>query len=69
MSREVKYAFRPSRSQPAGHGGRGPRSRSRCLRALAVQRMPVDIFPKVGDPAIYVAQPYGGWTRLRWKAT
>jgi multidrug efflux pump subunit AcrB len=22
--------------------------------------MPVDIFPKVGDPAIYVAQPYGG---------
>ncbi|MDR3702649.1 MAG: efflux RND transporter permease subunit [Candidatus Sulfopaludibacter sp.] len=27
---------------------------------LAVQRMPVDIFPKVGDPAIYVAQPYGG---------
>src|SRR5271169_4983170 len=28
--------------------------------ALAVQRMPVDIFPQVGDPAIYVAQPYGG---------
>jgi len=28
--------------------------------ALAVQRMPVDIFPKVGEPAIYVAQPYGG---------
>src|ERR1700733_4144942 len=27
---------------------------------FAVQRMPVDIFPKVGDPAIYVAQPYGG---------
>ena len=27
---------------------------------LAVQRMPVDIFPKVGDPSIYVAQPYGG---------
>src|SRR5215831_14053809 len=27
---------------------------------LAMQRMPVDIFPKVGDPAIYVAQPYGG---------
>ncbi len=27
---------------------------------LAIQRMPVDIFPKVGDPAIYVAQPYGG---------
>ena len=22
--------------------------------------MPVDIFPQVGDPAIYVAQPYGG---------
>ena len=27
---------------------------------LAVRRMPADIFPKVGDPAIYVAQPYGG---------
>src|SRR5512135_2323251 len=27
---------------------------------LAVLRMPVDIFPKLGDPAIYVAQPYGG---------
>src|SRR5689334_20015380 len=25
-----------------------------------VQRMLVDIFPQVGDPAIYVAQPYGG---------
>ena len=28
--------------------------------ALAVKRMPVDIFPQVGDPAINVAQPYGG---------
>src|SRR6202142_1173447 len=27
---------------------------------LAVERMPADIFPQVGDPAIYVAQPYGG---------
>jgi multidrug efflux pump subunit AcrB len=27
---------------------------------LAVKRMPVDIFPQVGDPAIFVAQPYGG---------
>jgi multidrug efflux pump subunit AcrB len=27
---------------------------------IAIQRMPVDIFPKVGEPAIYVAQPYGG---------
>ena len=27
---------------------------------LAVRRMPVDIFPTVGEPAIYVAQPYGG---------
>jgi len=27
---------------------------------LALQRMPVDIFPKGGEPAIYVAQPYGG---------
>src|SRR5215472_13780994 len=27
---------------------------------LAIKRMPMDIFPQVGDPAIYVAQPYGG---------
>ena len=27
---------------------------------LAIQRMPVDIFPQVGDPAIYVSQPYSG---------
>jgi multidrug efflux pump subunit AcrB len=27
---------------------------------LALKRMPVDIFPEVGDPAIYVAQPYSG---------
>ncbi len=27
---------------------------------LAVLRMPVDIFPKVGENAIYVAQPFGG---------
>jgi multidrug efflux pump subunit AcrB len=27
---------------------------------LAVERMPVDIFPQVGDPAIYVAQPFSG---------
>ena len=27
---------------------------------LAIQRMKVDIFPQVGSPTIYVAQPYGG---------
>jgi len=27
---------------------------------LALQRMPADIFPQVGDPIIYVSQPYGG---------
>src|SRR5690242_20372419 len=27
---------------------------------LAWQRMPKDIFPTLGIPAIYVAQPYGG---------
>src|SRR5438045_5223400 len=32
---------------------------ARCA-VLAIQRMPVDIFPQVGDPAIYVAHPYGG---------
>jgi len=30
------------------------------IAVLAIQRMPADIFPQVGDPAIYVAQPYGG---------
>src|SRR5262245_40637172 len=30
------------------------------LAALAVARMKVDIFPRLGAPAIYVAQPYGG---------
>ncbi len=30
------------------------------MSLLAVRRMPVDIFPRVGAPAIYVAQPYGG---------
>src|ERR1051326_2163893 len=28
--------------------------------ALALRRMPRDIFPTLGIPAIYVAQPYGG---------
>src|SRR5262250_3284947 len=27
---------------------------------LALRSMPVDIFPNLGAPAIYVAQPYGG---------
>src|SRR5215467_4486103 len=27
---------------------------------LAFQRMPMDIFPNVGEPVIYVSQPYGG---------
>jgi multidrug efflux pump subunit AcrB len=27
---------------------------------LALERMRIDIFPEVGDPVIYVAQPYGG---------
>src|SRR5207249_9918657 len=27
---------------------------------LALQRMPVDNFPDLGGPIIYVAQPYGG---------
>src|SRR3989338_6432909 len=28
--------------------------------ALAMLRMPIDIFPNLGAPAIFVAQPYGG---------
>ncbi|MGB7191474.1 MAG: efflux RND transporter permease subunit, partial [Acidobacteriaceae bacterium] len=32
------------------------------LSALAIHRMPVDIFPNLNEPVIYVAQPYGGMT-------
>ncbi|HEY0455982.1 MAG TPA: efflux RND transporter permease subunit, partial [Verrucomicrobiae bacterium] len=28
--------------------------------SLAIQKMPRDIFPSLGIPTIYVAQPYGG---------
>src|SRR5256712_9873277 len=32
-----------------------------CLGSgIATQRMPVDIFPNLNLPVIYVAQPYGG---------
>ncbi|HEY7697959.1 MAG TPA: efflux RND transporter permease subunit, partial [Vicinamibacteria bacterium] len=27
---------------------------------LAIRRMRVDIFPELGTPVVYVAQPYGG---------
>jgi len=30
------------------------------LSLLALSRMPVDIFPTLNLPVIYVAQPYGG---------
>ena len=30
------------------------------VSVIAIQRMKVDIFPQLGAPAIYVAQPYGG---------
>jgi multidrug efflux pump subunit AcrB len=30
------------------------------MSLLAVQRMKIDIFPSLGTPVIYVAQPYGG---------
>src|SRR6202047_2375361 len=29
---------------------------------MAIGRMRMDIFPEVGNPVIYVAQPYGGMT-------
>ena len=32
---------------------------------LAIERMKVDIFPQVGSPTIYVAQPYGGMDPLQ----
>lgn len=30
------------------------------LAGLAVRRMPADVFPNVGEPVVYIAQPYGG---------
>jgi multidrug efflux pump subunit AcrB len=27
---------------------------------VAIRKMPIDIFPVLGTPVIYVAQPYGG---------
>ena len=27
---------------------------------MVIQRMPIDIFPKLGSPTVFVAQPYGG---------
>ncbi len=36
---------------------------------LALTRMPIDIFPQeLGEPAIYVAQPYGGMDPLQMEA-
>jgi len=32
---------------------------------VAIQRMPRDIFPPLGIPTIYVAQPYGGMDPLQ----
>ncbi|TAN20896.1 MAG: efflux RND transporter permease subunit [Acidobacteria bacterium] len=31
-----------------------------ALAAMAVMRMPIDVFPQLDAPVIYVAQPYGG---------
>ncbi len=35
---------------------------------LALWRMPIDVFPQLNLPVIYVCQPYVAWTRRRWKA-
>ena len=43
----------------ADHDRRG-RDRVALVSVIAMQRMQVDIFPQLGAPAIYVAQPYGG---------
>ncbi len=38
---------------------------------VAIQRMSRDIFPALGIPTIYVAQPFGGMDpkRRRWRVT
>ena len=36
---------------------------------LALDRMSRDIFPDLGVPTIYVAQPMAAWTRRRWKGS
>ena len=35
---------------------------------LALTRMPIDIFPKLNLPVIYVAQPYGGMDAAQMEA-
>lgn len=35
---------------------------------LALKRMPIDIFPELGLPAIYVAQPYSGMDSSQMEA-
>src|SRR5512139_1721618 len=35
------------------------------VAGMAIRRMPVDIFPSLGAPAVYVAQPYGGMDPLQ----
>ena len=53
-------APRLSRSQPADHGRRRA-DRHRALRRISrSSECRSTFFRKVGDPAIYVAQPYGG---------
>ena len=36
---------------------------------MAVKKMRIDIFPQLGLPTVYVAQPYGGLShQSKWKA-
>ena len=58
-SGEVKHASCISRSQPADHR-RGGADRHRALRFPRRSANARRHLPQVGDPAIYVAQPYGG---------
>ena len=52
----------PDRLRPAAaaHRHGGGRRRRPGQRAWPCTRMPVDIFPNLNLPVIYVAQPYGG---------
>ena len=36
---------------------------------MAIRQMKVDIFPKLGAPAIYARSRTAGWIRPRWKGT
>jgi multidrug efflux pump subunit AcrB len=36
---------------------------------VALKTIPIDIFPRLNAPTIYVIEQYGGMSRSRWKGS